>query len=105
MKNHYKLFLRYCLAMIIMVIMGEVINYYFQKKVSEHTLSWFIAAFVWVILGGLILTFVDGRTRKKKSIKQFAPIKMTHISDNEATDLPADRLGSFYAQLAWGIGR
>ncbi len=55
--------------MIIMVIMGEVINYYFQKKVNEHTLSWFIAAFVWVILGGLILTFVDGRTRKKKSIK------------------------------------
>jgi len=69
MKNHYKVFLRYCLAMIIMVIMGEVINYYFQKKVNEHTLSWFIAAFVWVILGGLILTFVDGRTRKKKSIR------------------------------------
>lgn len=69
MENHYKLFLRYCLAMIIMIIMGEVINYYFQKKVSEHTLSWFIAAFVWVILGGLILTFVDGRTRTKKSIK------------------------------------
>lgn len=55
--------------MIITVVIWECTDYYFQKKVSEHTPSWYIAAFVWVILGGLILTFVDGRTGRKKSIR------------------------------------
>lgn len=55
--------------MIITIVIWECTDYYFQKKASEHNPSWYIAAFVWVILGGLILTFVDGRTRRKKSIK------------------------------------
>ncbi len=69
MKNHYKLFLGYCLVLIINIVIWECTDYYFQKKVSEYTPSRYIAAFVWVILGGLILTFVDRRTRRKKSIR------------------------------------
>ncbi|RKO73212.1 hypothetical protein D7322_00580 [Sphingobacterium puteale] len=64
MKSHYKLFLRYCLGMIVTIIIWECTDCYFQKEVREYTLGWIAAAFIWGILGGLILTFVDGRSRK-----------------------------------------
>ena len=68
-KSRYKLFLWYCLTMLVMIVGQECTDYYFQDNVREYTSGWIATAFVWIILGGLTLTFIDGRTRQTKSNK------------------------------------
>jgi len=69
MKSRYKLFLWYCLTMLVIIIGQECTDHYFRDEVREYTLGWIAVAFVWIILGGLTLTFIEGRIRQTKSNK------------------------------------
>jgi hypothetical protein len=55
--------------MLVIIIGQECTDHYFRDEVREYTLGWIAVAFVWIILGGLTLTFIEGRIRQTKSNK------------------------------------
>lgn len=66
MKTHRKLFFIYCQIMLVIILSQQLIDIYFRDEVTEFTVGRLVATSVYLIVGALVLTFVEIKTKKGK---------------------------------------
>ncbi len=66
MKTHRKLFFIYCQIMLVIILSQQFIDVYFRDQVTEFTFGRIVATVVYLIIGALVLTFVEIKTKKVK---------------------------------------
>ncbi len=66
MKTHRKLFFIYCQIMLVIILSQQLIDIYFRDEVTEFTVGRLVATCVYLIVGALVLTFVEIKTKKGK---------------------------------------
>lgn len=66
MKTHRKLFFTYCQIMLVIILSQQLIDIYFRDEVTEFTVGRLVATCVYLIVGALVLTFVEIKTKKGK---------------------------------------
>ena len=64
MKAHRKLFFIYCQIMLVIILTQQLIDVYFRDEVTEFTVGRIVATVVYLIVGALVLTFVEIKTKK-----------------------------------------
>lgn len=63
MKTHRKLFFIYCQIMLVIILTQQLIDVYFRDEVTEFTAGRIVATVVYLIVGALVLTFVEIKTK------------------------------------------
>ncbi|MDR6737162.1 hypothetical protein J2X77_004050 [Sphingobacterium sp. 2149] len=66
MKTHRKLFFIYCQIMLIIILSKQLIDVYFRNEVTEFLVFRIVATLVYLIVGALVLTSMEIRTKKVK---------------------------------------
>lgn len=66
MKTHRKLFFIYCQVMLIIILSKQLIDVYFRNEVTEFLVFRIVATLVYLIVGALVLTSMEIRTKKVK---------------------------------------
>lgn len=66
MTTHRKLFFIYCQIMLVIILSQQLIDIYFRDEVTEFTVGRLVATCVYLIVGALVLTFVEIKTKKGK---------------------------------------
>ncbi len=66
MKTHCKLFFLYCLIMLVIILSQQLIDVYFRGEAAEFTVGRIVATLVYLIIGALVLTFVEIKTKRIK---------------------------------------